>query len=58
MILDQPGQLFPEKSIGERYAEALERSRRDTKLSLAAHFYDGWTLEQHRHWVETGERPK
>lgn len=58
MILDHNGQPFPEKSIGEQYVEALERSRRDTKLSLAAHFYDGWTHEQHRHWVETGEEPK
>lgn len=57
MILDADGKPFPEKSVGERYAEALARSRRDTKYSLTVHILDGWTSEQHRHWVKTGEEP-
>ena len=58
MILDEHGQPFPEKSIGEQYVDRLCRSWRDTKWNLTVHLESGWTHEQHRHWVETGEGPK
>lgn len=58
MILDENGQPFPEKSLGERYVDALARSYRDSLWNLTVHLEDGWTAEQHHHWVETGERPK
>jgi hypothetical protein len=57
MILDQHGKPFPEKSIGQQYAELLARDHRDTKYNLTVHVLDGWTAEQHRHWVNTGEEP-
>jgi hypothetical protein len=46
-----------EWAIGEKYAEALARNYRDNKFTLNAHILLGWTYEQHRHWVETGEEP-
>lgn len=58
MILDEHGNPFPEKSIGEQYADALARSYRNTLWNLTVHLQVGWTAEQHRHWVETGEEPK
>jgi len=58
VILDQHGRPFPEKSIGQKYCEALERSWRDTLFNLNASYHSGWTREQFRHWVETGEEPK
>jgi len=57
VILDQHGKPFPEKSIGEQYVELLIRNHRDNKFTLTAHLLDGWSPEQHRHWVETGEEP-
>lgn len=60
MIDDEYGLPFPEKSIAsiaERYTEHLCRSWRDTKWNLTQHILAGWTTEQHRHWVETGEEP-
>ena len=41
-----------------RYADALSRSARDTLLWLQVHLPAGWTTEQHRHWVQTGEEPE
>lgn len=58
MILDASGQPIPEKPIGQRYAEALARSRRDTLHNLTVAHNNGWTREEFRHWVETGEKPK
>lgn len=58
LILDAHGVPFPEKPLGQQYGEALERSWRDTKWNLTVHTLDGWTYEQHRHWVQTGEEPK
>lgn len=39
------------------YAQTILRSRRDNKEALTIHILNGWTVEQHRHWVETGEEP-
>ena len=58
MILDANGQPFTEKSIGQQYCEALERSRRDTRFNLVCSHHAGWSHEQFRHWVDTGEEPK
>lgn len=41
MILDKDGRPFPEKPIGQRHFEVLERSRRDTKMTLTAHMLLG-----------------
>jgi hypothetical protein len=57
VIFDQHGNPYPEKSIGEQYTEALLRNWRDNKWTLTQHVLAGWTPEQHRHWVETGEEP-
>ena len=57
MILDQHGEPLPEKTVAEQYLEHYARSLRDTKWWLTVHVLDGWTGEQHRHWVETGEEP-
>ena len=48
----------PYESVGKAYSEALARSWRDTLWNLQVHMLDGWTSEQHRHWVQTGEEPK
>ena len=53
---DGMGQMQFARS-GCRYVEALIRSRRDTKLALTLHMLEGWTPEQHRYWVNSGERP-
>ena len=59
MIVDHMGQPFPEKSIGEQYTEALLRSFRETKENMTiAITRAGWTIEQYRHWVVTGEEPQ
>lgn len=58
MIVDANGQPIPEKPIGQRYAEALARSARDNLRNLTVAFRNGWTREEFRHWVETGEQPK
>lgn len=58
MILDASGTPFPEKSVAEKYTEALCRARRDTKYHLTVHVLMGWSTAQHRHWVETGEEPE
>lgn len=57
MILDATGKPYPERPIGQQYAEALARSRRDTKWNLTSAILSGWTTEQFRHWVKTGEAP-
>lgn len=41
--------------IGELYYEALLRSGRDTEENLVCALELGWTSQQFRHWVETGE---
>lgn len=46
-----------EASIGRAYHEALMKAMRDTKLNLTRALESGWTGEQFRHWVETGEVP-
>jgi hypothetical protein len=48
----------PYAKVGAAYSKALARSRRNTLEALETHIVDGWTSEQHRHWVETGEEPK
>jgi hypothetical protein len=53
MILDQHGAPFPEKPIGQQYAEAL----RDTLWNLTLAIRAGYTHEEFRYWVETGEEP-
>lgn len=58
MILDAQGILFPQESVSEQHLESYVRSWRDTKWNLTVHTLDGWTYEQHRHWVQTGEEPK
>lgn len=58
MILDAAGNPFPEKTLGQLYAEPLERCYRDNKFNLTIHTLQGWSYEQHRHWVETGEEPQ
>ena len=57
MIVDANGVPYPEKPIGQRYLEILERSYRDTKWNLTSAILNGWTTEQYRHWVNTGEAP-
>jgi hypothetical protein len=58
VILDHTGTPFPEKPVGQQYAEASARSARDTLYWLTVNTYAGWTDAQHRHWVETGEEPQ
>ena len=48
----------PYESVGRQYAQAMARSARDTLFWLEVHILEGWTPEQHRHWVQTGEEPK
>lgn len=52
---------IPEDSyerMGKIYAKALARSERSYKWLIELHVLQGWTTEQHQHWVETGEEPK
>lgn len=57
MILDADGKPIEQPSQGWQYAQAILRSRRDTKHNLASALHSGWTVEQFRHWVNTGEAP-
>lgn len=41
----------------DRYIAVLARSARDTKAWLTIHFLEGWTPDEHRFWVVSGERP-
>lgn len=57
LILEKDGVPFPDKPVGQRYAEALQRSARETKLSLWVAMSAGWTPEDYDYWVQTGEEP-
>jgi hypothetical protein len=57
VILDQHGTPFPGKSAARQYAEYLERAQRDTLWNLTLAIRNGWSHEEFRHWVETGEEP-
>jgi len=58
VILDATGTPFPDKSQGQRYYEALLRSQRDTLWNLTIAIRNGYSHEQFRHWVDTGEGPQ
>jgi hypothetical protein len=58
MILDASGVPFPEKSVARQYSEALASSIRDTRWNLTCALANGWTSEEFRHWVRTGEEPQ
>lgn len=42
---------------GEAMAKVIARSRRATKLYIMAGVLRGWTTEEQKHFVETGEQP-
>lgn len=44
--------------VWSRYVDLLAQAYRDTKWNLTVHLMDGWTPEQHRRWVETGNSPE
>lgn len=57
LILDKDGTPFRQASLGDQYTAALARSARETKANLMRATAAGWTHDQYRRWVETGERP-
>lgn len=42
--------------LGRQYSEALAIAARDTLWNLRTAVLAGWTNEEFRHWVATGER--
>lgn len=57
MILDMHGRPFPEKSVGQQYTEHLARCIRGEKWRIAEYVLAGWTSEEIRHYIDTGEPP-
>ena len=49
--------LHAKISAGRQYAEVLARSLRDTKWNLMSAMRSGYSHEEFRHWVDTGQGP-
>lgn len=44
--------------VSSKYAEALLRSRRSSRLLIGAMVLKGWTSDEIHHYIETGEEPE